>query len=459
MASDPKQPRAAKLTVGSIRRHLVTQTAPMIVGIAAVVSVGIIDAYFIGQLGKSELAAVGFIFPVTQALASLGVGVMAGLASVVSRALGRGEDDFAEGLANLGFVLGAGVGLFLGITLFLGREPLFELMQAEQHLLPLIDQYMAPYALGFAALPALMALNGALRAQGAAGRSMAILIVMAAVNWILDPLLITGAFGIEGFGIAGAAYATVASWAAAAITGFALLQTSDIRFVPATIARCELGRDSWALGRVSAPAAFANSVNPFGLSILTAFVASAGEDAVAAFGAGGRVQSFAIVPLLGLSSSIGAIVGQNWGARQFDRARRALLWSGGFSLVYGLLVATALVFTREPIAAIFSDAAVVKGELARYLLISSWGWAGFGIFIVVNGALNAIDRAGTAMLQSVGRVVVVMVPVAWILRGPWGAEGVYAGELAANVVTGFVAAAIAWRVLKSAETSAANPSA
>lgn len=440
--------RAARLTTGSIRGHLVSQTAPMIVGIAAIMSIGIIDAYFIGQLGSAELAAVSFIFPVTQALSSLGVGVMAGIASVVSRALGRGEEAHARGLANLGFILAAVVGVALAAILLLVRKPLFELMQADAQLLPLVDAYMLPYALGFAVLPAMMGVNGALRAQGAAKRSMAILITMAVVNWILDPILITGAFGFEGFGIAGAAYATIASWIVSGVVGFAMLHTSEITFDPSEIQHCHVADDTGALTRVAGPAAFSNSINPVGLSILTAFVASAGQDAVAAFGAGGRVQSFAIVPLLGLSSSIGAIVGQNYGANRLDRARGAIRWAGGFSIVYGLVVAALIVLLREPIAAAFTDNPAVKAELMRYMLISAWGYGGFGVFIIVNGAMNAIDRAGLALAQSIARVALVMIPVAWFLRPQLGADAIYGSELAANIVTGIAAAALAWWVLR-----------
>lgn len=448
--------KSARLTIGSIRGHLWTQTAPMIVGIAAIMSIGIIDAYYIGQLGAAELAAVSFIFPVTQALSSLGVGIMVGIASVVSRALGRGNEDYARGLANLGVILAAGVGIVLAAVLWAIKGSLFTLMQAEPELLPLIDAYMLPYAIGFAALPAMMGINGALRAQGAAKRSMAILLTMAAVNWVLDPILITGAFGFEGFGIAGAAYATIVSWIVSAGVGFAMLQTSEIRLDFSRLSHCKLGRDTGALARVGGPAAFSNSINPVGLSILTAFVASAGQDAVAAFGAGGRVQSFAIVPLLGLSSSIGAIVGQNYGAQKMDRARRAIGWSGGFSIVYGLAVAALIVLFREQIAAVFTDNAQVREELTRFLLISSWGYAGFGVFIIVSGALNAIDRAGLALAQSIARVALVMIPVAYFLRPAWGADAIYASELTANIATGLAAGLLAWWVLREPAGSGAG---
>lgn len=436
-------PSGAKLTRGSVRGHLVSQTVPMIVGIAAIMSIGIVDAYFIGQLGAAQLAAVAFIFPVTQALSSLGVGVMAGIASVVSRALGRGDGDHARGLANLGFMLAGGTGILLAILLYAFRQPLFEVMQAQDSLLPLIDAYMAPYALGFFALPYMMGLNGALRAQGAAKRSMTILITMAVTNWILDPILIAGAFGFEGFGIAGAAYATLASWVISGVVGFTMLQTTDIRFDPSALKHCKLGRDSSALGRVAVPSAFANSINPIGLSILTALLASAGQDAVAGFGAAGRLQAFATVPLLGLSSSIGAIVGQNWGANRIDRARSALLQSLLFSLVWGVAVAALIVFFRADLAALFADDGAVKDSFERYVLIAAWGYAGFGMFIVGNGALNAIDHAGWALGQSLVRVALFMIPFAWLLRAPWGEDAIYAAELVANVLGGALAVAVA----------------
>ena len=85
----------AKLASGSIRGHLVGQTLPMVFGVAAIMSVGLIDAYFIGQLGAQELAAVSFIFPITIALSSLGVGVMVGINSVIARALGEGDAERA----------------------------------------------------------------------------------------------------------------------------------------------------------------------------------------------------------------------------------------------------------------------------------------------------------------------------------------------------------------------------
>ncbi len=439
---------SAKLTTGSISGHLVSQTAPMLFGIAAIMSIGIIDAYFIGQLGSQQLAAVSFIFPITIALSSLGVGVIAGISSVVSRALGSDDPGRAQQLGNLGMALAAGFGLIVALTLYLLKGPLFQLMQADDDLLPLIDAYMTPYALGFPLLLTNMGGNGVLRGQGAAKRASAILLAFAGANWILDPILITGIGSFDGFGIAGAAYATVAGWAVGTLLAIIFVQSSDIKINPACLTSARWGSGVWSLITVGGPAALSNAINPIGLSILTAFLAKYGQDEVAGFGAAGRLQSFAVVPMLGLSSSIGAIVGQNWGAGETGRARKAVFYSIAFSLVYGLMIAALLVFARDWFGGFFSEDAEVLDALSRYLLIAAWGFAGYGVLVVVNGAFNAIDRAPVALGQSAGRVFLVMIPFAWLAGGALGSNAVYSAELAANIAGGVVAAALAWYVMR-----------
>ena len=210
---------AAKLTRGSISGHLVGQTTPMIIGVAAMMSVGLIDAYFIGQLGSAELAAMSFVFPIVTALASLGVGVMVGINSVVARALGEGDMERAQRKASFGIAFAFATGAVLGLLLLALVTPLFRLMQASDELLPLIRAYMVPFALGFPLVLINMGVNGVMRGQGEAKRTSVISITYAAANWVLDPILITGAFGFEGFGIAGAAYATLISWGIAVALG------------------------------------------------------------------------------------------------------------------------------------------------------------------------------------------------------------------------------------------------
>lgn len=438
---------SAKLVRGSITGHLVGQTAPAIVGVAAIMSIGLVDAYFIGQLGAEQLAAISFIFPISVALSSLGVGVMVGINSVVARALGEGDDDKAARRANFGLAFAASCGIVIGLALYALLDPLFSLMNASDNLLPHIRAYMQPYALGFPLILGIMGLNGVLRGQGEARKTSLVSITYAAANWVLDPILITGAFGFSGYGITGAAYATIIGWLCGVAMALFLARRAPVPIDLRLLRESGFVDPAKAIAKVAGPAAFSNAINPIGLSILTAMIAAAGEDAVAGFGAAGRLQSFATVPLLALSGAIGSIVGQNWGAREFDRAREAALYAGGFCIFWGLSTAVLLFAAGEWFAGFFTEKEAVKQEFARYLEIAAWGYAGFGLLIVANGILNAIDQARYALLQSVVRVFLVMLPVAWVLQSDWGSDAIYTAELAANLFGAISGAALIYYVL------------
>lgn len=442
---------SAKLTRGSIPGHLVSQTLPMIIGVAAIMSIGLVDAYFIGQLGSEQLAAISFIFPISVALSSLGVGVMVGINSVVARALGEGDDEKAHRRANFGVVFAVGCGIVLGLILYAALDPLFRLMNADEELLPYIRTYMQPYALGFPLLLANMGFNGVLRGQGEARKTSYVSITYALANWLLDPILITGAFGFEGLGIVGAAYATLIGWALGTVVAILLSRTTALPFKPLLLRDCSLVDPAVSIMRVAGPAAFSNAINPIGLSILTALVAVEGQEAVAGFGAAGRLQSFAVVPLLALSGAIGGIVGQNWGAKQFERARQAALYAGIFCIGWGLAIAVVLFAAGEWFAGFFTEDPQVIEQFVRYLTIAAWGYAGYGLLIVGNGALNAVDKSSIALLQSTLRVFLVMLPIAYFLREAWGSDAIFGAELAANLFGGLIASIIVWKVLSRRE--------
>jgi putative MATE family efflux protein len=446
----------ARLTRGSIAGHLVRQTVPMIVGVTAIMSIGLVDAYFTGWLGATELAAMSFIFPATAALSSLGVGVMAGTSSVVSRAIGAGNDERASRCAALGILLGLVTGTVIAVLLALLHDNLFALMGARGEMLRHISSYMMPYALGFPLLLTISGMNGVLRAQGAATRSTMVSISFAGANVALTPLFIQGGFGIPAFGMAGAAYGTIGGWIVGAAVGLWMVQKGEVPFRPAMLAGGHWLASVRDVLRVALPAAFTNSINPIGLAVMTGFLASAGEAAVGGFGVGGRLQVLAVVPLLGLSGSIGAIVGQNWGAGMPERARLAMVQAGGFCIVYGLAAGLLLYAGRGWLAGLFSDDPATIAAAMRYLEIAVWGYAAYGLFIMGNGAFNALDHASTALGLSLARVVLVMVPFALVLQPMWGADAVYAAELLANLMGGAVSMGLAWYFLSHRAKAAAR---
>lgn len=447
-ASAPKpQVPPAKLTQGSITGHLIGQTLPAIIGVAALVSIGVVDAFFIGQLSSEALAAVAFIFPIGVVLSSIGVGVMVGINSVVARALGAGDPERAAQRASIGVVFAVFCGIAIGLLLYAALAPLFALMNAPPELLPLIRLYMEPFALGYPLIMAIMGFNGVLRGQGEARKMSTVNIAYAAANWILDPILITGAFGFDGYGIVGAAYATIIGWAVGLATAFLLTRSSDVEIDFARLRGAHLLDPTLAILRVAGPASCANAINPIGLSVLTALIALEGDAAVAAFGAAGRLQGFATVPLLALSGSIGAIVGQNWGARQYDRARQASYYAFGFCIAWGFGIALVMIASGGWLAGLFTQDFAVIEQFSLYLQIAAWGYAGFGLLIVANGILNAVDKSTFALAQSVARVFLVMLPMAWLFLESRGSVAIYAAELTANLFGGLSGMVVVYWIL------------
>ena len=439
----------------SLGRQLYHMTWPMLFGVLSLMTFQLVDSAFIGQLGRDPLAALGFTLPMQQLIIGLQVGLGIATTAIISRTLGAGDQLRAERLGGLVVTVGATLVIILCIALWLLQTQIMAGLGAEQSLLPLIRDYMDPFALAFPFSLVLMGFNGVLRGQGEAKMSSFINIAYAAVNWVLDPLLITGAFGFEGFGIAGAAYATLIGWAIAVVLAVVCVGRTHLPFNPALIRDCENPREPIvAIMKVAGPASFSNAINPIGLSVLTALIALEGQSAVAAFGAAGRLQSFAIVPLLALSGSIGAIVGQNWGANQPERSRAAARGAGLFSVIYGLVIAVALVAAAKWFAGFFTDDPAIVRQFSRYLEIAAWGYAGFGLLIVGNGILNAVDKAGLALAQSCARVFLVMLPFGWLLRPVWDSDAIYAAELAANIIGGLVAVLLVRKVLSGTPPAA-----
>lgn len=443
-ASAPTMPKN-DLTRGSVPRALAAMTGPMTLGVLAVMSVGLADAYFVGRLGEAPLAAMAFVFPVTTALVSLGIGLSAGANATISQALGRRDTAGAQRTAAHTIVLGLVLGVSVAAVGSLAIDPLFRLLGADGTLLEHVQRYMRVWFAGFPVLCTALVGNAAMRAHGNTAVPAALMVCNALINVVLDPVLIWGWGPIEAQGIGGAALATLIAFAVTLVASlWPLLRTFEVLKASSFLEPGYLA-SAREIGSVGAPAACANAINPAGLALVTSIVAGFGPAAVAGFGAAGRVESFTLVPLLGLSGSIGPVVGQNWGAGKIDRVGQAVRLSSLFCVAYGLIVAVLLTLFAEPVAARFSEAEEVRAQTALYLRIVSWSLFGYGMVIVINASLNARSRALHSMLLSLGRVALLLLPLAWLGGSLYGVAGVFGATATANVAAACAALALARR--------------
>lgn len=428
------QDNKSDLTKGPVWRALAAMSAPMSFGIFAVLSVGLADAYFLGQVGGTALAAVGFIYPVTTAITSLSIGLSAGANAALSQGVGRGDSD--EDTQRLG-LHGIGLGLALAIVaagiVVLTYPWVFGALGAGDEVSAKIAQYIPFWALSFPFLVTMMIINAVFRSHGDSLTSAWIMVLAAVVNVGLDPLLIFGLWGFPELGVQGAAVATLAGRVIAVALALWIAWRRGLLGWCGNLLDGAMASTKKILN-VGLPAAFSNAINPAGMALVTAAVATIGETAVAGFGAATRVQSLAIVPLLALSSGIGPVVGQNWGADAKDRAKEGVGCAFWFCLGYGALVAVVLGLFAAPIAGLIASGEEDAAYAATYLRFVGLSLFGYGIVITANAAMNARNKALWSMSLSLGRIFILYLPLAWIGALTLGFSGVVGAAVVANVL-------------------------
>ncbi len=427
------------LTVGPVHQHLLALTVPMIWGVLALMSFNLADTWFVAQLGELELAAMSFTFPVVMVLLSLGIGLMAGTASVLARLIGRNEPERVRRVTTDALLLAAGLAVVLSLIGLATIEPLFRLLGASDEVLVLIAEYMRVWYAGFALLLVPMVGLGAIRATGDSRLQSRIMMASAGLNLVLDPLLIFGLAGLPRLELQGAALATVLARAMMLVAGYWALarRKQMLTFILPSLQDL---RTSWAMVlHVGLPAAGTNIIIPAATAAVVALIAQFGASAVAAFGAATRLEQLVLVVFYAMSAVIGPFVGQNLGAGLHDRIHTAVRQCAVFCLGFGLVCALLLALAGRVLMAQFSDSAEVVGLGAAYLLIVPLSYGAAGIVMVVNAAFNGLGQPLPAVAVSAIRMGALYLPLAWLGGRAGGVVGVFAAACVANLVSGTIA--------------------
>ena len=162
-----RRQQSPPLTEGPVTRHLVRLTLPMIMGMLSMTIFHLTDTYFIGQLGKNELAAISFTFPVIMVLNSIALGLGVGASSVISRTIGEGNSMKVRRLATDALFLAVIIVAFVVAAGELTIYPLFRLLGAPEDILPLTAAYMRIWYIGVVFVVVPMTGNHIIRATGA----------------------------------------------------------------------------------------------------------------------------------------------------------------------------------------------------------------------------------------------------------------------------------------------------
>jgi len=410
----------------------------MILGISSSLVAAVFETYLIGLIGTTELAAYSFTFPLIGALTALMLGLSIGLSSVLARAIGGGDTSQVKRLATDGLTLMIVIMIIAAIIGYLTIEPLFRLLGADETTLPLIVSYMRIWYIGlvFFALPMMGA--SALRATGDARLSGTILIAGAAMQLILDPLLILGLLGFPKLGIAGAGWAMLISRLLLCCFAFYVLcyQKNLISLVRTNI---ETTIDSWKkILVVGLPATTTNLIGPVSTAFIVSLLAEFGQEAVAGFGIAARLEALSIIPLLALSASIGPFVGQNFGAGLLSRANEAMKLSFIWVMAWGLSVAVIFVIFHEPLVRLFDNNEKVIEIASLYLMIVPISYGLWGVLMIASATFNSLGKPLASTTLSIIRMLVIYIPFAYLGQYFLGIFGIFIAAAVSNALSGLL---------------------
>jgi len=412
--------------------------APMVIGLIVIITNSLVDAYFVSQLGSAPLAAVSYAFPVSFIVGAIAMGLGTGTASLASRLFGAGNQEKVRQVATHSMLLGLIAGLCVVIFGLLTLEEVFSLLGADEQTMPFVKDYMEIYYWGGIFLVIPMIGNAVLRAGGDAKTPSVLMASTAVINAVLDPILIFGWFGFPALGIKGAALAGVLANVVFLIASLSILifRENLIQFRKNTVAAI---LHSWSqILHVGLPAIASNLIAPMSTALVTSLISSFGQSAVAAFGLASRLEAFIIIIFMALGGAIAPFVGQNFGAQEFDRLKQGFVFCVAFSFIYALFCIGFFILSVDTLLGFFTtDPEVIKTAKIQ-LLYCPWGYGFLGLAVIANGSFNAVGKPMPAMTISIGRTLLVYVPLAYWLASSMGIRGVFIAQVLANLLAGIV---------------------
>ncbi|MFB6111293.1 MAG: MATE family efflux transporter [Halobacteriaceae archaeon] len=440
------------ITEGPLLQTLVALAAPLLVQNLVQVAQQVVDLFWVGRLGESQVAGVGFTFPVVGLITIALVGVFVGTQVVVSQRVGGDDEAGARRAAVQGVLLGVVSGLLLaGLVAWLAG-PLVRTLTLGQ-LSAEVAGYAASYLAiwGFALVPAGVsdALEAGFVGWGDSRASLYINVTAVLGNIVLDPILIFGLWGAPALGVQGAALATVLGYVGGALLAVGLAAVGSRSFTLTRAAVQFDAQDAREVIDIGMPSAGEHAASQSVRVIIIALVAIVGAGpALAAYAIGARVASVAFIPATGLQQAAQSVVGQNLGAGNTARADRTT-WYGA-ALAGGVLAAVGLLqwVVPGPLARLFvPEIGAAALELAKtYLQILAIGYPAIGATYLLLAGFNGAGETRTSFLIRTLQYWAVRLPIAAV-GGVWlglGVVAIFWAVTLSNVLAAVGAGAYYW---------------
>ena len=431
-----------KYTEGKIFSSLFNLAVPIILANILQTAYQLIDTFWLGRLGANAVAAVSISFPLLFLVLSLGSGLTLAGTVLVSQYFGAEDQKKVDFNSSQTISLIFFISLLLSILSYFSAAPLMRLIGAGPEILNDSVEYFQVSSIGFVFLFMFFAFQSLMRGIGNVMLPVYIVLFTVFLNLILDPLFIYGYGPIPGYGVAGAAVASVVTQALSAGLGLWILfrGKSGIR-----IHIDQMRPHIFTLKRIinlGIPASVEQSTRALGMTFMVVLVTGFGSEVVAAYGIGARILSFIVIPALGLAIATTSLVGQNIGAIKIKRAEKVANLSSQIAF-FGLTgMGMLMYFFAEPITAFFipNDPDVIK-DASLFIKIMAPSFGLLGVQQVLNGVFNGAGFTKASMLISILNLWIIRFPVAFLLshRTELSYEGIWWAFPISNLIAALAA--------------------
>ena len=405
-------------------QHLTTQDIPSLIKQLAIpASVGmffntmynVVDTFYAGLISTQAIAALSLSFMIFFLIIGFGYGFSSAITALLGNALGKKRYKLATIYAHKGLIFVPIIGLSLSIIGYFAAPWLFKLLGAQNEYLQISLDYINPILFGAIFFMFNFSLNSVLVATGDTKTYRNSLIFGFFANLVLNPIFIYGFLFIPAMGIKGIAIATVLIQVINMFYMlYKVLQTKLIHFENLKYFIPDLRVYKQFLTQ-GLPASLNMLTMAIGSLILTYFVSHYGMFAVAGFGIGYRVEQLMLLPALGLSTAVLALVSNNFGAKRYDRVIEIFTTA----LKYGFIISTIGIITLtilgEFIISLFDDNPVVVNFGVDFLLVEIWIFYAYVVLFICVSTLQAIKQPQMILYISLYRQIFAKLIIAYLI--------------------------------------------
>ena len=416
---------------------------PTMIGMMINALYNLVDAYFVGGLGTSQMGAISVAFPIGQVVVGLGLLFGNGAASYISRLLGRGDRKTADQAASTALYSSIAVGALLILCTVVFLHPLLKMLGATESILPYAEEYTRIYVVFSIFNVFNVTMNNLVTSEGAAKTTMFTLLAGAVLNIVLDPVFIY----VLDFGVAGAAAATAISQIVSSLVylGYILRKKSIFSF---RIRACCFSKEIMSeILKIGVPTMVFQLLTSLSISLINFQAKEYGDSVIAGMGPVTRIISVGSLMVFGFMKGFQPIAGYSYGAKKYERLHEAIrlsiIWSTVFCVIYGVL---ASLFSANIISQF------TKGDLemvrigARALSANGLSFLLFGFYTVYSSLFLALGKGKEGFILGACRQGICFVPFILLLPLFAGVSGILYAQPAADVISAVITVFMAIRL-------------